>query len=430
MSTNNSVNVLDIGALARAIASRIWVVVVVTAIFVSLGSAYTTVRTPQYSADVLVLPPSEQDLNGLILSLIPLNRAHSPEIYDLLDFVEIFKAFKNDLASRPTQLKFLQLFGESLVQDGEIQPEYQLASADGFSRRVRGVNYFHELTSHWRLQQNNFFHSARLGIGDPVLSFTVASDRTTSRPYLRVAVTWKDPSVAAEFANRYTAFVNEQTVAKTRDLLKSGLAVRERNISDMIEYQQKLADRVRNDQLLELTEAIEIARNLELKGPTNAFGDYNIINITPPPKFYVDPSATVANPDKRSQRSLPLYHPGNLPKSENINHRMMSVPPLYTRGWHALEQERDILQKRTSLDTFIPNIRDLRGELEWVQSIKAKDTIFNAAHIEQPALTPIRPVGLNTTQIILISLLTGLLAGSFFALVGYALQLRNTQKTD
>ena len=109
---------------------------------------------------------------------------------------------------------------------------------------------------------------------------------------------------------------------------------------------------------------------------------------------------------------------------------MMSVPPLYTRGWQALEQERDILQKRTSLDNFIPSIRDLRGELEWVQSIKPEDTIFNAAHIEQPALTPIKPVGLNTTQIILISLLTGLLAGSFFALVGYALQLRNTQKTD
>ena len=115
MSTNNSVNVLDIGALARVIASRIWVVVVVTAIFVSLGSAYTTVRTPQYSADVLVLPPSEQDLKGLILSLIPINRADSPEIYDLLDFVEIFKAFKNDLASRPTQLKFLQLFWEFFI---------------------------------------------------------------------------------------------------------------------------------------------------------------------------------------------------------------------------------------------------------------------------------------------------------------------------
>ena len=430
MATNNSVDRFDIGALARVIASRIWVVVVVTTIFVILGSIYTTVRTLQYRAEVLVLPPTEQDLKGLILSLIPINRASSPEIYDLLDFVEIFKAYKNDLASRPAQLKFLQLYGEELIQDVEFRPEYQVASSDGFSKRVRGKNYFHELTTQWRLQQNHFFHSPRLGIGDPVLSFTVESDRTTSRPYLRVAVTWKDPRIAAEFANRYTKFVNERTVAKTRDLLKAGLAVRERNISDMIDYVQKLADRVRNGQLLELTEAIQIARNLGLKGPTNAYGDYNIVNITPPPQFFVGPSATVADPDRRSQRILPVYHPGNIAKSENIDRRMLSVPPLYTRGWQALEQERDILQKRTSLDNFIPNIHDLRGELEWVQSIKPEDTIFNAAHIEQPALAPINPVGLNTTQIIFISLLAGLLAGSFFALVGYALQIRYTQKPE
>ena len=117
MSTNNSVDRFDIGALARVIASRIWVVVVVTTIFVILGSVYTTVRTLQYRAEVLVLPPTEQDLKGLILSLIPINRASSPEIYDLLDFVEIFKAYKNDLASRPAQLKFLQLYGEELIQD-------------------------------------------------------------------------------------------------------------------------------------------------------------------------------------------------------------------------------------------------------------------------------------------------------------------------
>ena len=87
--------------------------------------------TPRYQADVILLPPTEKELVTFILASIPIHRSDSHEIYDLLDVVEIFKAFKMNLASRSHQGNFLENFSLSSPNELGI-PTYKSDSGDGF----------------------------------------------------------------------------------------------------------------------------------------------------------------------------------------------------------------------------------------------------------------------------------------------------------
>ena len=98
-----------------------------------LATIYLNIRELDYRARALIMPPDEKDLMPLILAQIPLNRAHSPEIYDLLETTEIYKKFKMNLASRVHQRDFLLEHAPTLGID-EDDLEYDVTS---------NVNYFY-----------------------------------------------------------------------------------------------------------------------------------------------------------------------------------------------------------------------------------------------------------------------------------------------
>ena len=407
----------DILPLYRTISSNLFKISLVSLIFFAVGFGAAIARSQSYRAEVLILPPSEKDLTGMILAQIPLNRADSPEIYNLLSFSSIFQKYKMNLASRTIQLDFLKQQGTDLLNDVDFTPTYSRTSSDGFSKRNRGRD-FAALFTAWRLSKDKILHLPALGIGDPTISFGVESDRTTSRPYLALSVSWQDPTIAAQIANQYAEYVNAQTVMEVKDLLLAGLDLREMNIEDMISYQRKMADRSIEDHLYDLNEAIQIAKDLGLKKPTNAFGNFNIINITPPPRFFAHPNSelTPYNPST-GQKHLPLYHPGNIAKSSVISTRLTSVPPLYARGWEALEKERKALSRRSSSDFFIPNIRDLQGQLDWVRSIKPSEVVFNAAQITHSALPSTSATGYSNITVALLTAILGFVLGTIWTAI-------------
>lgn len=400
-----------------AIMRNFRIVLLITIVFGLLGGIFSSVTPPRYRAEVLLEPPPQQDLKAFILAQIPLNRSDSPEIYDALDTNNIFPRFKMELASRVSQLDFLEDVRSEIGLDSADAVEFDIQSADGFSKKTR-FRYFTELTSRWRLKKERLIHFPELGIGDPSVTFRVESDHTASRPYLMLVVEWSDPAVAPELANQYVQFAMKRSSDEIANLLKSGLEIRAENISDMIRYQRKNADRSLADHELELLEAIKIARQLGLEGPTDAFGNFNVINITPPPQFFLHPKDTPGkyNPSQ-GQKYLPLYHPGNIAKSESLGKSFTYSPPLYARGWKALELEYDSLTNRKSSDFFIPNFRDLQGQHEWIKSIPLKNLSVTVASVAQHSVAAYRTFPTKSLTRITVFSVAGLVFGIFLALL-------------
>lgn len=402
----------DILPLYKAVYQSRLRILFTTIAFLVVGFSAANIRSPSYEASALIIPPSEKDLKGFILAQIPINRSETSEIYDLLSFNNIFQKYKMNLASRVSQLNFLESHLSSFPKDLDYQLSYSSTSADGFSKRVRGRN-FAELSSEWRLARTRLLHFPKAGYGDPVVSFRVESDHTTSRPYLILAVSYEDANIAANLANKYVQFVNQRTVAEVQELLIAGIDIRIKNVEDMIKHQRTIADRRLNSHLIALEEAISIAKNLGIEHPTPNFGDFNVINVTPPPKFFENPSTEITPySPSNAQRYLPLYHPGNLPQHDAGSDLILSGPPLYARGWKALGYERDALTQRISSDFLIPNITRLQAQLEWLKAIEPAAVIFNAGQVAEPASVPASPISLSKLLFVFL-----------FAAVGFVLSV-------
>ena len=376
----------DILPLLRVIYRSRLKIILITLLFLVAGVIAAHMRTLSYESHTLILPPSEKDLKGFILAQVPINRSETAEIFDLLSFNSIFQKYKMNLASRVSQSDFLESHLSIFPQNLNYELSYSATSADGFSNRVRGRN-FAELASEWRLANTKLFHFPKAGYGDPTVSFRVESDHTASRQHLVLAVSYQDPKVAAEIANKYVQFVNDQTTAEVKELLIAGIDIRIKNVEDMIKHQRKIAHRRLDSHVVALNEAISISRSLGIEDPTPSFGDFNVINITPPPRFFENPATepTPYSPGS-AQRYLPLYHPGNLPQYDAGSDLILSGPPLYARGWKALQYERDALTRRTSSDFLLPSIGHLQAQLEWLKAIDPATVVFNAGQTALIAL--------------------------------------------
>ncbi len=99
---------------------------------------------------------------------------------------------------------------------------------------------------------------------------------------------------------------------------------------------------------------------------------------------------------------------------------MTYAPPLYARGWRALELEYQSLKNRLSSDFFIPNIRDLQGQLEWIESINYDEASINSASIAQSAVSTYRTTETKATVLLGLFILIGLVLGIFLALLQHA----------
>ena len=123
--------------------------------------------------------------------------------------------------------------------------------------------------------------------------------------------------------------------------------------------------------------------------------------------FSKNSQATPYSPSS-AQRHLPLYHPGNLLESQSKATSLTQLPPLYARGWQALEKEYEAISRRPSSDFFIPNIASLQGQLDWMKSIDPEEVVFNTAQITHPAIPPSLASNLSDVSVALLAALLGL----------------------
>lgn len=388
------------------------------------GIFYATSAKTHYRAQILLAPPSEIDLQSLILSSLSIGRSKTPEIYDLTSVPAIFQAFKNNLASRAHQQAFLESKSE-VIFGAPLIPTFLNTSADGFNKKVPGSD-FAGLTVDWQMTDGEpspipwFIPRAIKKHFYPVLSINVDSDKQSSRTDLILSIDWVDPQVASVLADSFVQFINRKTVEQVQELVQTGNSIVQKSLEDYLGQKRKVAQAQIERKIKELDRAILIAQRLGILDPTSVFGEFNAVSITPPPQLFVHPNSEPHPfPGQRPQQFLPLFNPAHVYVEDSSYKVEGFTPPIYARGVRALEMEREILLTATTADDFIENIDGLLASLEWLEGIDVNLAKTNAAKVIRTSVPPIYHYGQSVGSILLMFAFIGLTAAIFLALLLY-----------
>ena len=414
-------NGFDIPAIWLSLKVRWLTVVITTAIFFLASYGYTTIMVPVYRAEVLLLPASQVEMKELVLAHIAIGRSDTPEIYDRLRFNDIFFTFKQNLASRTHQYEFLHNWLAEEGKEAANLPEFVSTFSDGYRQKMRDGEFV-ALSLTWSMSPtarlNPLYHLLR---SPDVVTIAVNSDKTTfSRRELMLSVEATNPITAAELANDFVELAIEKTNLQVIDLVKAGMEIRKFNVAQFIKHQLTVAQQEREDHIRNLENAISIARNLDFREPTTVFGGYTFVQITPPPSFYQVPTGDLKSYNPHSLAPvLPLYSP------VAITHEPASTfekytPPLYSRGWLALQNELAIIRSQ-EIELFIPNIRQLLAQQAWMESFNITKDDIRAVNITQSANIPVSPISLGPLMVLILGTLFGIIFGSFLALCAHVL---------
>lgn len=395
---------IDIWELGN-ILLRGWRIVVLTVVLLGgLATIYGILQTPQYRAEGLILPPSPKDLEILTLARTGIGRTDPTEIYDTV---------RRNFGSRDFQRNFIDsIFPDIVGSDQRLY--YSASSPDGFDKNTRNAM---SMAIDWNYQSHSYWSSWR-PLFPSDLRIDVTEDKNSNRPYLIVGINWRNPQEAANLVNHFIMFVDRQTTRAIVAETQEALALRKQNLNAYIEHKRKIADENTRDNITQLEEAATIARSLEIELPITSMGNNNLLYITPPPQFFQDPSKTakrVYEPPAR-QRILPLYQPDPSAYRRETQILATSIPPLYTRGWRALEAEAKHLRNRSNNDPYVTGLRELQQELSWISQLEISEESTHVLRIDQPATPPLHQI-IDRLWLTSAGIILGLIIGIFFTLV-------------
>jgi LPS O-antigen subunit length determinant protein (WzzB/FepE family) len=418
MNTTQLSAAFDLRAILNVVAERKYLALATFGVFLLGGLLISSMVSPIYRAQVQLLPPTENELRDLIVGSSVIGRSTTPEIFDLAQMPQIFQRFKWNLGSRTHQSEFLKKNAERFF-GSESTPRYVFSSADGFKEKVPG-SQFAAFTVDWEMLTNRslpyyipIFIKNSTG---SILRIRVDTDKINTRTDLVVSVSWHDPEIASIIANEYVEFVSRVTVLEVIDLVQSGIEMYKDSLWNFIEQQRKIARSIEQDDILKLEAAIHIAKSLDIRKPTNVFGDYNVVHITPPAQYFETPSETKPYNPNYLPKHLPLYNPGHLPDIKNNSLLDHYSPPLYSRGWQALELELQSIKNRNHIDPYIPNMRQLLAAFDWIKSTKFNPDSIRSAKVTQSAFPSDTPIGWGKFHVLSITILLGVITSIFLPL--------------
>lgn len=195
----------------------------------------------------------------------------------------------------------------------------------------------------------------------------------------QVSVEHEDAEQAAQWANQYLQKAIVLTKQELAHDIQSELSTRKASIQLQIDSMLAKAQAERQDEIIRLKEALSIAK---------AIGLENAGKTTEEGANYVDRNLT------------------------------------YMRGSKALASQIEVLENRESDLAFVPELRDLTAQLNFLKNIILNDENTEVVKIDNVALTPETPIKPKKVQIVAIGIVLGGMLGGFAALVRIAIRQR------
>ncbi|EPJ96702.1 LPS O-antigen chain length determinant protein WzzB [Pseudomonas sp. CFII68] len=335
---------IDLIALARGLWGQKLLILAVTLLVAVGAAAYAYLSKPVYQAQLFIMPPTQ---NGIAELNYGRGKSTELEPYSIKHVYDVFAR---------------NLQGESLRQT--FFNEVYLPSLDE-SERKGALDRLYER------------FSRELVIKGP--------GKDTPDRY-SVTVQGGDPVRATEWAKAYVARASEAAESELIKNVTAEAAVRARNLEQRIVGLRETAQRIREDRIQQLREALKIAEAIGLTGPS--------INST----AAVD--ITVETGNKMD----------------------------YQRGSKALAAEVKALESRASDDAFISDLRSLQMRYSFYRKLNIDPESISVYRQDGSVEVPQSPIKPRKAFILLLGIIAGGMLGSFIALIRFSVIRSKEQK--
>ncbi|WP_339480231.1 MULTISPECIES: LPS O-antigen chain length determinant protein WzzB [unclassified Pseudomonas] len=324
---------IDLVELARGLWAQKWLIVGVTLLVAIGATAYAFLSKPVYEAKLFLMPPTQNDIAELNYG-----RGKSTEL-GIYSINYVYDVFARNLQGESLRQKFFnEVYLPSLDEferKGALDRLY-----DGFSRK---------------------------------LVIDGAGKGTPNR--YSITVQGVDPRRATEWAKYYVQLASEAAESELTKNVSAEASVRARNLEQRIISLRENAQRVREDRIQQLREALKVAEAIGLKSPA--------INST----AAVD--ITVETGNKMD----------------------------YQRGSKALAAEINALESRSSDDAFINDLRSLQMRYSFYRKLKIDPESIAVYRQDGSVEVPESPIKPRKMLILLLGAIAGGLLGVGAALV-------------
>ncbi|MHC6224571.1 LPS O-antigen chain length determinant protein WzzB [Pseudomonas sp. X10] len=328
---------IDLFELAGGLWKQKLLIILTTAIVTAGSVAYALLATPIYEAKVVVLPPTQ---NGIA----QLNYGRGGDSgLNMLSVKSVYDIYLRNLESDSLRREFFRkIYLPSLPEE-----ERQGSQDELFGR----------------------FNKA--------LSVAVAGKDTPNR-YL-ITANLPDPQQAAQWVVQYAELAGQRGKSEVIKDVQVDATVKANNLERQINADRESARKQREDQIVQLTEALKVARSIGLEKPP-------IISNT-------------------LSTELSAGMEGSL---------------TYMRGSKALEAEIENLSSRTSDDPFIKDLRQRQESLNFYRSLQVDSGVIDVYRQDGAVELPDKPVKPRKLMVVLLGVIAGSLLGVMLALCRYA----------
>ncbi|WP_204127017.1 LPS O-antigen chain length determinant protein WzzB [Pseudomonas ogarae] len=333
---------IDLIELVRGLWAQKWLILGITLLVTVGAGLYAFLSKPVYESKLFIVPPTQNDIAELNYG-----RGKSTEL-DIYSIAYVYEVFARNLQ------------GESLRQ--QFFNEVYLPSLSEAERKGSLDRLFERFSRELVIKG--------LGKGLP--------DRFS------IAVQGADPVQVTKWAKSYVQRASEAAESELIKNVTTEASVRARNLEQRIVSLRENAQRVREDRIQQLREALKVAESIGLNFPA--------INST----AAVD--ITVETGQKMD----------------------------YQRGSKALAAEIKALESRTSDDAFIKDLRSLQMRYNFYRKLNIDPESIAVYRQDGSVDVPESPIKPKKGLILVLGFVAGLLLGGFVALVRFALN-RNSE---
>ena len=297
-------------------------------------------QTETYKATAYLIPPEHRYTQALNVFLKDGYRLSREELTPTI----VFRTFVLNLQSRKYQRKFFF--------DNKIYTNFDEENLD-------------------KSFELNFHEQMSFKIESKIVSRAFREEQ-----FLTVSFIHTDPDQAAKWVNDYISMVNDITSQDFVDGVNILISNTRNLVSSEITSKKNLSQQVTQDRIIQLQEALEIAKSLGIVS-----------------------------------REKSLSNQQNVILSEDES--IQSKNPIYLYGSDALSAEIAALKKRTNKDSFIIGLRQLEQEAKSLNSIKINVKSVKTAQVDQKAVSPESRHAPKRKLIVFL----GLLLGTFIAFI-------------
>ena len=333
---DDAVSLVDI---LRVLRRRKGLVLLGLLVSMLLATAYILIAKPVYQAETQLLPPRQQDIQGLLVFEDSKNAEESEgERYTT---TEVFQRLTRNLKSQGLRREF---FDQNNLLDWYLRGQ----------RNDKSIN----VDKIFETQFNR--------------SFEVSSNKVDPS-FLVVRFSHTDPELVATWLNGFVAFASKRTIEELSESVNIRIQAEIRQLRMLLSAMLKTAAIKKHDRIMELKEALHIARALGI----NDSSGFPVISERNSPGIAVNTAQV----------------------------------PLYMRGVKALNEEITGLEARESEEAFIVGFREKQEELSLLESISIDRDKLSATKIDVMASKPYNAEKPRNKVVFLLSAVLGLLGG-------------------